>query len=224
MKKAKGFTLIELMIVVAIIGILAAIAIPNFLRYQLRAKFSELKSNVQAIQKSEESLRQNERQYCPNAVTGAYVDMAPTPTPATCLRTAGNGSQKCVWSTTEMSRAAALDWNVEGATYGIYQAVTGSAPTIPTGTAYTAVCVTPPGNLGLTLSIGAWSNIDADSTIGTVCMWRDRVDVTTGTVTTAPTCPAAAVAGADVTLCAAGVRPATIGSGQVAGCSADTVF
>ena len=49
MRSKKGFTLIELMIVVAIIGILAAIAIPNFLRFQAKSKQSEAKTNLGGI-------------------------------------------------------------------------------------------------------------------------------------------------------------------------------
>ncbi len=49
LKGKKGFTLIELMIVVAIIGILAAIAIPNFLRFQAKSKQSEAKTNLGGI-------------------------------------------------------------------------------------------------------------------------------------------------------------------------------
>jgi type IV pilus assembly protein PilA len=46
---SKGFTLIELMIVVAIIGILAAIAIPNFMTYQAKARQSEAKIGLGGI-------------------------------------------------------------------------------------------------------------------------------------------------------------------------------
>jgi type IV pilus assembly protein PilA len=53
LRNKKGFTLIELMIVVAIIGILAAIAIPNFLKFQAKSKQSEAKTNLKAIYTAE---------------------------------------------------------------------------------------------------------------------------------------------------------------------------
>src|SRR6476659_6504901 len=68
----KGITLIELMIVVEIIGILAAIAIPNFVAYQAKSKQSETKVSLGAIFTSAVAYQaesNNPQSYAPNTIS-----------------------------------------------------------------------------------------------------------------------------------------------------------
>ena len=55
LKRQDGFTLVELMVVVAIIGLLSAVAIPNFKKYQAKAKVAEAKLQLAAIYTAEQS-------------------------------------------------------------------------------------------------------------------------------------------------------------------------
>jgi type IV pilus assembly protein PilA len=217
MKKAKGFTLIELMIVVAIIGILAAIAIPNFLRYQLRSKFSELKTNVEAIYKSEESLRSSERVLCAKAMTGLYSAFDQTPA-------AAPNASKVIWASTDLVAASMLDWQVQGATYGVYAAAIAGKPTPPTG--MVAACGAPLGDLGTAVTISGQSDIDGDGVFSLVAAFTPAIKSSDGTVATAaPIAPQpAGTAAATIQNCAGGLQPTNIGNGQVTNCSADNVF
>ncbi|MDQ6961183.1 MAG: prepilin-type N-terminal cleavage/methylation domain-containing protein [Mariprofundaceae bacterium] len=69
--KESGFTLIELMIVVAIIGILAAIAIPQFSQYRIKAFNSAAQSDLRNAKLAEESLYADYQQYGQSTATKA---------------------------------------------------------------------------------------------------------------------------------------------------------
>src|SRR5512135_2445696 len=67
-KKSAGFTLIELMIVVVIIGILAALAIPRFMRVASKAKQSEAKQLLKQVYSMQHAYFAQNDSYCLNGV------------------------------------------------------------------------------------------------------------------------------------------------------------
>lgn len=93
-RRQSGYTLIELMIVVAVIGILSAVAIPSFQSYIHRSRTSEAVTFLGEIRQRQESYRSEFGQYCSvSGAAGSSIDSgswAPASLPV--------GGNKIVWS------------------------------------------------------------------------------------------------------------------------------
>ena len=79
-KMLKGFTLVEIMIVVAIIAILAAVAIPNFVRYRKTSQMNACISNLKQIQSAVAQCQLEGKAIADGNIFGAdkYIRVTPT--------------------------------------------------------------------------------------------------------------------------------------------------
>jgi type IV pilus assembly protein PilA len=175
----KGFTLIELMIVVAIIGILAAIAIPNFLQFQLRSKTGEAKTNLAAIRTAEEGYFAEFNNYVPAAQTptsaaGANKRLWPTGSSFDNLGWSPTGNVFFNYAVNAPAGAASytlgatgdLDGNGTPSDYGYVHPLPGAVagPAAPIGACTTAGVLDPTTGLpGLLNTVGPCAATDGQS-------------------------------------------------------------
>jgi type IV pilus assembly protein PilA len=128
-RKKSGFTLIELMIVVAIIGILAAIAIPAFVGYMARAKTSEAGSNLKNMFQLAAGYYSSENWANRGVQTMGGTTVASSACavdPATSSNVPGAGKTVVDWSA-EASSFQALGFSVADSVYYQYQIVAGAS-------------------------------------------------------------------------------------------------
>jgi type IV pilus assembly protein PilA len=138
-----GFTLIELMITVAIIGILAALAIPQFAMYQNRSKRSESMTNLNAIVKTEIAY------FGANGVFwGAAPMPAGAPTPS-----------KKVWDALSKAEYGGLGYSPEGGVLYAYEV---------NNVASDCACGVGTNGDALCFTATAYGDVDGDGAIGMV--------------------------------------------------------
>ncbi len=188
--RKKGFTLIELMIVVAIIGILSAIAIPNFIKFQARARQSEPKANLKALFVAQKAYYGERSTFSPNVIDIGFV-------PERGNRYAiANGGAAATWATRSTSQEA-IGSGTQGFASDVYKGFTATTTLAVTNITVTAEkagggtcapaadvgCVQTGDNTSF-LALAA-ANIDNDTAIDTWCVSSMTVDIAASTVANA---------------------------------------
>lgn len=120
-RKRSGFTLIELMLVVAILGLLAATAIPNFLRYQARSRRSEAFANLVGLARAQKGHYAERNNFMSSDL--------PFPDPAVHNVSHGGvlGPWQMPWDALSEAAFANSGWRPEGEVYYMYGSYTGSS-------------------------------------------------------------------------------------------------
>ncbi len=111
-----GFTLVELVIVVGIIGLLAAIAIPNFLSYQARSRRSEAFVNLAAVSRIQSTFYAERGEFFE---AGSWPDFVG-------LYGGDLSARKMTWDAASEAAYAELGWQPEGQVYYVYDTNTGA--------------------------------------------------------------------------------------------------
>jgi len=178
-KRSKGFTLIELMIVVAIIAILAAIAIPQYKKFQLKSKTAEAKTNIGAIVTAEEAFA-SEYDW--------YVDCNANPAAV------GKGGKQA-WVITDPPAGAGweeIGFQPNGNVYYQYQVVTSHNATAPGGNIVPTI---PNAKGGDDMCVGAIADLDNDGRNGEFGYATNNANAAAIPVTKANNAVAVTVAG-----------------------------